>query len=280
MLAQESPPVDAASTPTDSTPPSAETTPPAPADTSPVSPIDSSPSNAAPEQPIDQSTVVQPISPPSDQAFGSPTDQGANAPFDLSTKDNAAAGGETASSPPESPAPANEGETKPGVGPAVLEQVPGAETLADNPTIIQDSIAVSAVLNSDETIGDPANINEQSVVEIKTEQEKLDGATTPQEATNILIDSAGDKVRDINKFLKSDDLASMNFAALRLTDQINEALERIQNLPISQLLPLKAQIANFCKSADFSLRNLELGVTEESEPDLEIARGACLGTQL
>lgn len=239
-------------------------------------PSDSSPPPA--EQAVDQSTAVGLTSPPSDEAFGSPADQDVT-PLDLTsgTSDTTPPGNLQADLESPSPLP-NQGETAPQV--AILEQVPLAGEQEINPTLTQDSMAVSAILNSDETIGDPANINEQSVVEIKTEQEKLDLAATPQEAILILIDSAEDKVRDINKFLKSDDLASTNFAALRLTDQINGALDRIQNLPLSQSLPLKAQIVNFCKSADFSLRNLELGVTEESEPDLEIARGACLGTQL
>lgn len=143
-----------------------------------------------------------------------------------------------------------------------------------------NEIQTQAVLNPEELINSPDNINSQSVAEAKKEEEQLSQTQDPKEQTKLLVTFAADKVKDMSNFTKSDDFSSTNFAAQRFNSQIDQAISNLKKVPKKDQAPLKSQLQNFCNQADSVLRTVELSVPEESEQDIQMARGQCQELQL
>lgn len=154
---------------------------------------------------------------------------------------------------------------------------------ANSPINSEESSPIAQILpilNPVDLITSSENISDESVEKVKKEEEKLGESKNPQEEGSLLIDFSKDKIKDIDKFLRSDDFASTNFATLRLNVYLDRLVENIQKAPLSDGIGLKSKLKNFCKQADFILRSEELTIPEEAEQDVEIARGKCLETQL
>jgi len=176
--------------------------------------------------------------------------------------------------PEASPAPPAESST----APAPAEQTP--ELVAASPTPELNPIEASvnqtqAVLSPDDLINSSENINNQSITEAKKEDEQVAQTTDPVTQSQLLINFAADKVKDMSRFTKADDFASANFAAQRFNDQMDQAISNLDKVPPQQQGQLKAKLVNFCDQADLTLRTVQLSVPEQSEPDVEIARGQC-----
>lgn len=138
----------------------------------------------------------------------------------------------------------------------------------------------AAVLNPNDLINSPDNINNQSVDKAKKEDDQLTQTADPESQTKLLIGFATDKVKDMSNFTKSDDFTSTNFAASRFNDQVDKAINNLNKLPPKKQAQVKKQLTNFCDQADSVLRSVQLSVPEQSEQDLEMARGQCQELQL
>ncbi len=141
----------------------------------------------------------------------------------------------------------------------------------DNNGVTQTAV----VLNPADLINSADNINSRSVEGVKKEEDQLRLATDPGDQTKLLISFATDKVKDMNNFIKVDDFASVSFATSRFNDQINQAINNLTTLSPKQQIQFKNQLINFCDQADKILRTVQLSVPEQSEQDLEMARGQC-----
>lgn len=189
------------------------------------------------------------------------------------------------SSPNSAPAPADQTSTTPTAdstpAPAAATpespsnpQAPAEPNASPNPAETSSG-QTQAVLSPDDLINSPENISNKSIDEAKKEEDKLSQTTNLAEQTGLLINFATDKVRDMSNFTKSDDFASTNFAAQRFNDQIDQAISNLDKLPPKQQASFRKQMVNFCDQADKVLRTVALSVPEESEQDLQIARGQC-----
>lgn len=138
-----------------------------------------------------------------------------------------------------------------------------------------NTVQTQAVLNPDELINSSDNINSQSITEAKKEDDQLAQTQDPKEQTNLLVTFATDKVKDMSNFTKSDDFTSTNFAAQRFNNQMDQAISNLDKLPKKDQAPVRQQLSNFCDQADSVLRTVELSVPEESEQDIQMARGQC-----
>lgn len=249
------PPPDSPTTPTDnSTPADIQPTPqpsgdiPSSSPTDATSPIDSS--NPAPS---DQSTTGdQPLVQESPISSDNPSlfDQQIN----------------PATSTQESPTPSD-------------QISPGA---ANSATLTGDTSNISqttAVLNPSDT-NSPDNLNNQSIDEVKKEDNQLAQTTDLTDQNKLLISFATDKVKNMTNFTKSDDFASTTFAAQRFNDQVDQAISNLSKLSPKEQSQAKVRLTNFCNQADSVIRSVQLSVPEGSEQDLEMARGQCQELQL
>ncbi len=157
-------------------------------------------------------------------------------------------------------------------------------TTPENP---QDTLAnpvdftpnqTTALLAPEDILSNPEVVNEVQQEKVKNEEDKISQESSPSGKVQLLLNFAQDKVTDLNQSLLTDDFATANFAALRLNDQVRQAAENVN--VAQQAQDLKIQLKTFCKKADFTLRSTELIVPQDSEQDLEIARGTCLSLQL
>ncbi len=185
-----------------------------------------------------------------------------------------------ASSPsPDQTAPSDQNLFDTEINPSPSNQ----EGSSANPNSSQESPAnpeenftqTAAVLNPSDLINSPDNINSQSVDEAKKEEDQIAQTTDPIKQTELLINFAIDKVKDMNNFSKLDDFTSTNFAAQRFNDQMDQAIGNLDKFSPKDRTRLKKRLVNFCNQADLVLRTVELSVPEESEQDLQIARGQC-----
>ncbi len=149
-----------------------------------------------------------------------------------------------------------------------------------NNSVETNTSQTQVILSPDDLINSPENIDDKSISKAKKEDDQITQATNPLEQTNLLINFATDKVKDMNNFIKSDDFSSTNFAASRFNEQIHQAIGNLEKLSPKDQVKLKKQLVNFCNQADQILRTVQLSVPEESEQDLQIARGQCMELQL
>lgn len=159
--------------------------------------------------------------------------------------------------------------------PSVSEGVsPEAEPSPTIPVSFPNQTA--AVLDQNDLLNTPENINTQSIDEAEKEEDTISQTTDPEDQTKLLINFAVDKVKDINNFIETDDFASTNFASQRLNAQIDKAMENLANLTPAKAKQLQKQLANFCSQADYILKTVELSVPEDAEQDIEINRAKCM----
>ncbi len=160
--------------------------------------------------------------------------------------------------------------------PSTSPKPSGELTPTLTPTPSEESeVQTQAVLNPEELINSPDNINSESLAEAKKEDDQIEKTTDPQEQTKLLINFATDKVKDMSNFMKSDDFTSTNFAAIRFSDQIDKAISNLDKLPPKGQTATEKQLTNFCNQADQVLRTVELSVPEELEQDIQMTRGQC-----
>lgn len=166
-------------------------------------------------------------------------------------------------------------------GTAANAPAPSSAEISPAPNPVETIVTqTQAVLSADDLINSPENISSKSIDEAKKEDDTIDQTTNPVEQNKLLINFATDKVKDMSNFTKSDDFASTNFAASRFNDQIDKAIGNLENLPAKDQVKLKKQLVNFCSQADKVLRTIELSVPQESEQDIQIARGQCQELEL
>lgn len=134
----------------------------------------------------------------------------------------------------------------------------------------------ASVLNPDDIVSSPEHINPEIISSTQNEEEKLSKAQTPLEESKLLIEFAGNAIKNIDKTVKNDDFSSTSFIVSRLNDQIDDLTDNIQTLPSQQGTQIKKQLNTFCKQADLLLKNQQLSVPEDEEQDIEIIRGKCL----
>lgn len=137
----------------------------------------------------------------------------------------------------------------------------------------------ASVLDPNDLLNSVENINQQSIDEAKKEEDQISQTADPADQTKLLINFAADKVKDVNNSIKNDDFASTNFASQRFNEQIDQAVDNLQNLPPEKSRQLQKQLVNFCSQTDYVLKTAELSVPEEAEQDLEINRAKCLSLQ-
>lgn len=248
---------------------------PAPADSPPVDASPPDQENPAPEQsPAPAAEPFQSPTPavsPSDQP--APTDPFAQTAPDQYPQESPSPS--TAEPPNSSPSPQEESASPqpqniggPSSSPGQLNPVDFSGT------------QVTALVDATQLLSSLEYIPEEVANKAKVEEEEISKASTGQDKTTLLLTYVQDKVNQINLTSDQNDFASANFAALRLTDQVQKLQDIISSLPPNQSLQLNKQLQNFCKRSDFSLKTNQLIVPEESEQDLEIARGQCLSTNL
>lgn len=172
------------------------------------------------------------------------------------------------------PSPTETNQNKPSGG--QVEQPPPPSQTSQTGDVTQ----TQAVLNADDLINSPDNISDQSVQEAKKEDEKISQISDPKQQTLTLITFATDKVKDMSNFTKANDFSSTNFAAQRFNNQIDQAISNLEKLPSKDQVRVKQQLINFCNQADQVLRTVELAVPQESEQDIQMARGQCQELQL
>ncbi|GEM_PF-5350618 len=136
-----------------------------------------------------------------------------------------------------------------------------------------------AVFTPEETLTSSEKVNQDSINEVEKENEQLKNTLVPEQQTTLLLRFATDKVDDIDKFLRTNDFASTNFATLRLTEHLLKTQAVLKQVSPSKRQGLNNQLKNFCAHADETLRSAEISVLEESEQDIEITRGICLNNQ-
>ena len=123
-------------------------------------------------------------------------------------------------------------------------------------------------------------VSSQSVTEAADEEKALSLTTTSENKTVLLIGFAQDKLNDIKNFLGANDYGSVSFASQRLDSQITAAIDNISKLTPQHKDKIQNQLNSLCTSVESSLRANEIAASEDTEADLEIIRGKCLGTHL
>lgn len=132
------------------------------------------------------------------------------------------------------------------------------------------------VLNPDETTSNPDNVNPATVKEAQEQDKNLDEANTPEVKADISIANALKEVKQIDRSVTQDNFADVNFVSQRFSNQIDETLNIIAQLPSDKAANLKQSLKSFCSQANLVLQSVQLSVPEESEPDLELDRAKCL----
>ena len=145
-------------------------------------------------------------------------------------------------------------------------------------SLLQSDLPQS-VFSPEETLTSSENVNQDSINEAEKENEQLQKTLAPEQQSILLLGFAADKVGDIDKFLRTNDFASTNFATLRLTEEITKIQSVLQRVSVLKKQELSNQLKNLCSRADETLRSAEISVPEQSEQDIEITRGVCLNNQ-
>ncbi len=259
-IAQEPAPAEPAPAPSPETPASSPTTTETPSPSPESTPASPSPSTVESPSP--------PVSSPADtstQPPGPNTENPANPPADNSLNEIIFS----------TPSPQASETT------AASSQPTSSEQPSPQPEQLQKSAQDNmAVLNTDEIVSSSEGINQQSVDEVKKEDQMLSQITDPAKQTAQLITFSADKVKDIHENIIKDDFSTTNFASQRFNDILGQAVKSLDQLTPKQAQDLKSKLNNFCNQADMVLRTAQLSVPEGMEQDLEINRANCLATQL
>lgn len=213
------------------------------------------------------------VNPSPTEAGPSPgeTNPSPNRESGLSPTENVSPTGENAGTPSENNS-LQEGtpiqQNKPTENPAIENSTIPAVNFLDN-AIFQDKAQenLSSVLS------------DQTVNEVKEEEQNLEKATTPAEQTTVLLQNADNNVKLLDSNLKKNDFDDVSFNAVRLNDQIDKSLDTIQQLPPLEAEQLRTKIETVCKNAENALRPEQLVVPEDVEESLEITRGTCMALQ-
>ncbi len=288
QLAQEAVPADS--------PLATDTTPPQPPPPPPPPPPPETPANGTSTQPSPSPEASTTTQSPSPEATPPPTNATSSpSPTDpfAATSANDYPTTSPQPAPAESPSPAPEAsgqpqpsqspnnESSPVPTPTIENPSPTATPTTENLNPVDYSpTQTTALVDTNQLLSSPDSISEEVTNKTKDEETKIENTKAPQEKATLILDLAKDKVTQISQNSDQNDFAGANFQATRLTDQLQKVQDIIKTLPTGQSLQLTRQLQNFCKRSDFSLKSNQLIVPEQSEQDVEIARGQCLSTNL
>lgn len=160
------------------------------------------------------------------------------------------------STPMESASPIGSPETSPG---------------PENPTQSQIILDPSNTINSIENVSQ--NIIDQAV----QEDSKLNTIVDPEAKNDFIIETSSNQVAALNELISNNSHTDANFTIQRLNSKIETAINNVASLPETNKNNALQKLTNFCKSADPSLRLLNLLAPEEIQQDIEITRGLCQG---
>ncbi len=254
LLAEDTTPTDTSTTPPsdnsspapEPTPPSADNNPaPTPAPTDQTSPPETTPTPPAetPQSPPEQT-------PSTDQIPSSPTT-------------------------PEATSPATEQVATETI--ATPEAQPPTETVPPAPEQVASTAGQAPILNTDETVANPDQVDTGSKEEAQKEDQTLSTITDPGEKATVLTTFASDKINDIDRFTNAQDFNSTSFANTRLSDQIDQLKTLSAQTPAANQPNIYQKLSDVCQQANTILRTAQETVPEDIEQDLEITRGQCLG---
>jgi len=256
-----------------------------------VAPSDSSPSDSSPPQdnsssPTSDSTPANSDSIPV-QVDTTPQGESANpSPAEnLSPTEAGISPDESGLSPTESTSQPGENAGTPSENNSLQQGTPSQEKKPTENSAIENSTIPAVNFLDNVIFQDKAQENlasvltQETVNEVTQEEQQLEKATTPEEQTAVLVQNANSNVQLLETNLKKNDFDDVSFNAVRLNDQIDRALDTIQQLPPAQAAELRTKIETVCKNTEDVLRPEQLVVPEDVEESLEITRGTCMAIQ-